>query len=49
MQATTIADGNIQFDFSNIKTNQGIPDQRFIYDSPASANLYNNFLFRDTE
>jgi outer membrane lipoprotein-sorting protein len=49
MQATTIAEGNIQFDFSNIKTNQSIPDQRFIYDSPASANLYNNFLFRNTE
>jgi outer membrane lipoprotein-sorting protein len=39
--------GAIQFDFTNVKTNQGIPEQRFIYDSPASANVYNNFLFRD--
>jgi outer membrane lipoprotein-sorting protein len=39
----------IQFDFTNVKTNQGIPEQRFIYDSPASANVYNNFLFRDRD
>jgi outer membrane lipoprotein-sorting protein len=49
MQGTTIADGQVQFDFSDIKTNQGISERRFIYDSPASANLYNDFLFRDTE
>jgi outer membrane lipoprotein-sorting protein len=49
MQGTTIADGNVQFDFSDIKTNQGISERRFVYDSPASANLYNDFLFRDTE
>jgi outer membrane lipoprotein-sorting protein len=45
----TIADGTVRFDFFDVKTNQGIPEQRFIYDSPASANLYNNFLFRDTD
>ncbi|MDR2444635.1 MAG: outer-membrane lipoprotein carrier protein LolA [Spirochaetaceae bacterium] len=49
MQGTTIADIQVQFDFSDIKTNQGIPDRRFMYDSPPSANLYNDFLFRDTE
>lgn len=49
MQGTTIADVQVQFDFSDIKTNQGISERRFIYDSPASANLYNDFLFRDTE
>jgi outer membrane lipoprotein-sorting protein len=48
IEGRTIADGLVQFDFSNIKINQGIPEQRFIYDSPASANLQNNFLFRDT-
>jgi outer membrane lipoprotein-sorting protein len=46
---TTIADGQVRFDFSDIKVNQGIPEQRFIYDSPASANMFNNFLFQDTE
>jgi outer membrane lipoprotein-sorting protein len=47
IEGRTIAEGLVQFDFSNVKINQGIPEQRFIYDSPASANLYNNFLFRD--
>jgi outer membrane lipoprotein-sorting protein len=48
MEAITIADVAIRFDFTSIKTNIGIPEQRFLYDSPASANMYNNFLFRDT-
>jgi outer membrane lipoprotein-sorting protein len=47
IEGRTIADVLVRFDFSNIKVNQGIPEQRFIYDSPASANNYNNFLFRD--
>jgi outer membrane lipoprotein-sorting protein len=49
MEGTTIAGGEVRFDFTNVRTNQGIPEQRFIYDSPASANIYNNFLFRDTD
>jgi outer membrane lipoprotein-sorting protein len=49
MRGTTIAEGNVQFDFTDIKTNQGISERRFVYDSPASANLYNDFLFRDTD
>jgi len=47
MEGRTIAEGLVQFDFTNVKINQGIPEQRFIYDSPGSANIYNNFLFRD--
>jgi outer membrane lipoprotein-sorting protein len=47
--ATQLSGGEVQFDFTNVKTNQGIPEQRFIYDSPASANVYNNFLFRDRD
>ena len=35
----------MQFDFTDIKTNEGIPDTRFDYDSPASANIFENFLF----
>lgn len=35
----------IKFDFKNIKINQNIPDTRFEYDSPASANTFENFLF----
>lgn len=49
LEGRTIADGLVQFDFTNVKINQGIPELRFIYDSPPSANIYNNFLFRDTE
>jgi outer membrane lipoprotein-sorting protein len=49
IEGRTIAETQLRFDFTNVKINQGIPEQRFIYDSPASANLYNNFLFRDTE
>ncbi|GHT64723.1 membrane protein [Spirochaetia bacterium] len=49
IEGRTIAEGLVRFDFSDIRTNQGIPTQRFIYDSPASANLINNFLFRDTD
>jgi outer membrane lipoprotein-sorting protein len=49
IEGRTIADSLVRFDFSNIKINQGIPEQRFIYDSPASANIYNNFLFRDAD
>jgi len=49
LEGRTIAGGQVQFDFSNVKINQGIPEQRFIYDSPPSANMYNNFLFRDID
>jgi outer membrane lipoprotein-sorting protein len=49
IEGRTIADALVRFDFSNIRTNLGIPEGRFIYDSPASANVYNNFMFRETE
>jgi outer membrane lipoprotein-sorting protein len=35
------------FSFYDYKLNQGIPDSRFLYDPPASANDYNNFLFTE--
>lgn len=35
------------FDFKNYVLNQGISDQRFIYDAPSSANSYNNFLYTE--
>jgi len=49
IEGRTIADALVQFDFTNIRTNQGIPEMRFVYDSPASAYMYNNFLFRDVD
>ena len=49
IEGRTIAEALVRFDFTNVRTNLGIPEQRFIYDSPASANMYNNFLFRDSD
>lgn len=37
----------MKFQFSNYAVNQNIPDTRFLYDAPASANAYNNFLYND--
>jgi outer membrane lipoprotein-sorting protein len=45
IEGWTIAGDKLAFDFTGIKTNVGIPAARFVYDSPASANVYNNFLF----
>jgi outer membrane lipoprotein-sorting protein len=46
IEGWTIAGDKLTFDFIGIKTNVGIPATRFVYDSPASANVYNNFLFK---
>lgn len=35
----------VQFDFEDLRINQGIPDTRFEYEAPSSANNFNNFLF----
>lgn len=45
MEGVTINGDSITYDFTGIKLDQGIPDTRFLYDAPASANVYNNFLF----
>jgi chaperone LolA len=37
------------FDLTDIGINQNIPDTRFQYDSPAYANVYQNFLFEAEE
>ena len=47
IEGRTIADALVRFDFSNVRTNLGIPPARFIYDSPPTANAVNNFMFRD--
>jgi outer membrane lipoprotein carrier protein len=46
IEGWTLANERLVFDFTDMKQNQGIPDARFVYDSPASANVYNNFLFK---
>ena len=45
IEGWTISGDKLTFDFTGVKTNVGIPAARFVYDSPASANVYNNFLF----
>ena len=45
--AVTPQNEQYQFDFTNYTLNQGISDQRFIYDPPTDANNYNNFLFSE--
>jgi len=49
IEGRTIADSEIRFDFTNIRTNVGIPETRFAYDSPPLASMYNNFMFRDSD
>jgi len=47
LDGTTIADTKVQFDLTNIRVNQGVPDTRFEFQSPGTASTYHNFLFRD--
>jgi len=35
----------VQFDFFDVQLNTGIPEARFDYEPPGSANLFTNFLF----
>ncbi|HOX18415.1 MAG TPA: outer membrane lipoprotein carrier protein LolA [Spirochaetales bacterium] len=49
IEGTTVANETIVFDFTAIKTDQGIAPSRFIYDAPNSANTYSNFLFKPEE
>lgn len=41
----TASQQTIQFDFTGIRTNIGLSDNRFDYDSPPTANMIRNFLF----
>jgi outer membrane lipoprotein-sorting protein len=45
IEGWTLSGDYFVFDFTGIKLNQKLADTRFIYDSPASANVYGNFLF----
>lgn len=46
IEGWTVANEKIAFDFTSVRLNQNIPATRFLYDAPASANVYNNFLFQ---
>ncbi len=47
IDAKTLTGDQIVFDFTAYKLNQGLSAARFVYDSPASANMFNNFLFTE--
>ncbi len=49
IEGRTVANSTVRIDFTGIMINQGIPEQRFVYDSPPSANMYYNFLFKDSD
>ncbi len=45
MKGITINYETFQYDFTNIRINQDLPDVRFQYDPPPSAYMMKNFLF----
>jgi len=47
IDARTISGDQIVIDFTGYSLNQGILDNRFVYDPPASANMYSDFLFAE--
>ncbi len=47
VEATTATGESFTFNFYNYALNTNIPDARFIYQPPSSANSYNNFLFSE--
>ncbi len=49
MTGTTATNSVLQFDFTDIKTNQGILAERFRYTPPPSAYTHENFLFEGSD
>ena len=47
IEGRTLADTLVRFDFNNVRTNLGIPEQRFAYTPPPTSNIHHNFLFRE--
>ena len=45
IEAVTVGYQRIELSFEDIRVNQNIPDARFRYDAPATANIQENFLF----
>ncbi len=49
MDATLAGGDKLVMDFTGMRTNQNIPDSRFRYDPPPSANIQEDFLFDSSE
>jgi len=45
MEGTTLTGDKCIYDFTAIKLNTGITSAKFIYDIPASTNVFNNFIY----
>ena len=49
IKAVTLDYDELTLDFLDIRLNQNIPEQRFVYDAPPYANVFNNFIYEDEE
>ena len=45
IKAVTLGYDELTLDFLAIRLNQNIPEQRFVYDAPPYANVFNNFIY----
>jgi outer membrane lipoprotein-sorting protein len=45
VEGTQSSGDKVVMDFANIRTNQGVPDSRFVYDAPPYANVIQDWLF----
>jgi outer membrane lipoprotein-sorting protein len=45
VEGTQTSGDKVVMDFANIRTNQGVPDSRFVYDAPPYANVIQDWLF----
>ena len=45
MEGTQSSGEKVIMDFSNVRTNQGVPESRFKYDAPPYANVIQDWLF----
>lgn len=45
IEGVSVTFQEVQFDFADVRLNQGLPDARFEYEAPSSANIFNDFLF----
>jgi outer membrane lipoprotein carrier protein len=49
VEGTQSSGDKVVMDFANIRTNQGVPDSRFVYDAPPYANVIQDWLFDPEE
>lgn len=49
IEGLTVDENTIVFDFTDLVINQGLPENHFVFDNEASANIINNFLFSPEE